>query len=661
MTTILICGGDSWKNRGDAAILAGTVAGLRERLPGARLLVASDRPARTLAQEDVEVVSRRRPDHLVAALRQADLMLWGGGQLLQNASSKPFLVAQLALVQTAHLLGTPVMGFAQGVGPVQGAVSREAARRVVQGVQVFTVRDAPSAAALRGLSVGRLPVQVTADPALLLTPSPPARAASLLARTGVQRPFVAFALRRWGHYAGGWLPVGVMARRGAWPAQHERWFDGVLTDLARAADFVVERWGAEVLFVPMCPGGDQQDDLVAAAVRSRMAHAADAHLLNVDLSPSDLAAVLGAAEAVVGIRMHPLILAALSGVPGIALSYQGKGAAFLERLGLGRYALPIEEFRAADLIARLESLWRERAALRETVAAQVRVLREQAGRNVDLVAEVLGARAASGAFASGMRERWPDRERSAMRWPDEPPCPTTAGEDRVPPDPGEGGGGRSPSPAALDFDQFAARWTRLYQSRAVAGVPTFRTLLGGALRERRRRCLRLADLRPGDLVLDLGCGGGDFLGLVHGRQAIGIGLDRAEAMLRAARRRAPVGLLVRADAAHVPLRSESVGRVIAAGLADYLSPADLMATLLEARRVLRPDGILVLTLNRAHPFQRLRSRLPARWRGFGPRYEHEDRILRLVREAGLRVTHQESFAAPPFGVVTLIFQARRSR
>ena len=389
MTTILICGGDSWANRGDAAILAGTLASLSECLPGVRLLVASDQPLRTAQQEDVTVVARRRPGAMLSALREADLMLWGGGQLLQNASSKPFLLAQLALVQTAHALGTPVMGFAQGAGPIDGGLSRLAARRVVDGSRCFTVRDTLSASALRSLGVVRTPIEVTADPALLITPASTERAASLVEAAGVCGPFVVFAPRQWGHYTGGWLPVG-MARRGQGP-EPSSWFAGILRDLAAAADHVIGNLRMDVLFMPMCPGGDQHDELVAAAVQARMRHAGRSHIFRSDCDSQDLAAVLGLAEALVAIRMHPIILASLSGVLGIAISYQGKGAAFQQRLGLDRYALPINQVTADDLIGRLDSLLAEKAALYETVATRVRALQQAARRNAEIAASLLSS------------------------------------------------------------------------------------------------------------------------------------------------------------------------------------------------------------------------------------------------------------------------------
>src|SRR5215213_9864874 len=51
--------------------------------------------------------------------------------------------------------------------------------------------------------------------------------------------------------------------------------------------------------------------------------------------------------------------------------------------------------------------------------------------------------------------------------------------------------------------------------------------------------LRRVGLRPGQLVLDIGCGVGAFLRLVAGRGARPFGLDASKALLEVARERVP--------------------------------------------------------------------------------------------------------------------------
>ncbi|MGW6209734.1 class I SAM-dependent methyltransferase [Streptomyces sp. NPDC055089] len=104
-------------------------------------------------------------------------------------------------------------------------------------------------------------------------------------------------------------------------------------------------------------------------------------------------------------------------------------------------------------------------------------------------------------------------------------------------------------------------------------------------------------LRPGDAVLDAGCGTGRAMPAL--RAAVGpggtvLGADLTAAMLGAAVRagRADSGQLIQADAARLPLRSRALDAVFAAGLISHLPRPE--PGLAELARVVRPGGSLAL-------------------------------------------------------------------
>lgn len=108
-----------------------------------------------------------------------------------------------------------------------------------------------------------------------------------------------------------------------------------------------------------------------------------------------------------------------------------------------------------------------------------------------------------------------------------------------------------------------------------------------------------ADLRPGQTVVDFGCGPG-MLALELGRR-VGVsghvhGVDLNEMFLARAREHAArEGLADRISVHHVgdgriPLPDGSVDRVICKNVLEYVD--DVVKTLREFRRVLRPGGLL---------------------------------------------------------------------
>ncbi len=144
-------------------------------------------------------------------------------------------------------------------------------------------------------------------------------------------------------------------------------------------------------------------------------------------------------------------------------------------------------------------------------------------------------------------------------------------------------------------------------------------------------------LREGDRVLDAGCGTGRAL--IPLRKAVGasgvvLGTDLTPAMLEAARRagRDRDGRLLLADVTALPLRTESLDAVFAAGLISHLPhPAD---NLRELARVVRPGGLLALF----HPIGR--AALAARQgRQITPDdLRAEPRIGPLLATSGWRMT-----------------------
>ncbi|GHK01981.1 methyltransferase [Streptomyces sp. Y2F8-2] len=104
-------------------------------------------------------------------------------------------------------------------------------------------------------------------------------------------------------------------------------------------------------------------------------------------------------------------------------------------------------------------------------------------------------------------------------------------------------------------------------------------------------------LRKGDRVLDAGCGTGRALTPLRaavGPSGLVLGADLTPAMLQAAARagRGRDGVLLLADVTALPLRTESLDAVFAAGLIAHLPhPAE---NLRELARVVRPGGLLAL-------------------------------------------------------------------
>lgn len=299
-------------NLGDEAILQVIVSQFRRSLP-VEVTVFSRNAEDTLARHDVErAVSARSLDQaaLRAEVERLDLLILGGGGILFDK----YVQLHFREVEVALESGISVMVYAVGAGPLRDPAAQEIVRTCLRQAAVVTVRDRDARQFLIEEVGIRRPIEVTADPALLLKPEP--LQPDALARQGVNE----------GHRL-----VGISVRESgpAAPDLDEEHYQGLV---ATVADFMIDRFDADVVFVPM--ERRKLDLQQSHAVIAKMTYAERAAVLKDEYTPGQVLSLMSRFTFAVGMRLHFLLFAALQRVPFVALPYAGKVAGFLEELQL---------------------------------------------------------------------------------------------------------------------------------------------------------------------------------------------------------------------------------------------------------------------------------------------------------------------------------------
>jgi polysaccharide pyruvyl transferase CsaB len=356
----LLSGYYGFGNLGDEALLEVIVGRLRARWPHCAVDVLSGAPEQTARTYGVEATPRMDLGRLRSAIERADVVLSGGGGLLQNVTSLRSLLYYSNVIRSAVRAGKPTMVFAQSIGPLD-FWGRAVVRNFCRGIAAATVRDDRSKRLLQGL-VPDIAVERTADPVFLFEPGGEPLDLAAEGLSGGDAPLVVISVRKW------------------------QGTEATVAAVAAVADRLADRYGAQVAFLPL--GGPPDADVSTAIIR----RCASTPVLLPDYSLGQAAQVIARASLVIGMRLHALIIAARVGVPFLALPYDPKVSALCEDLQYPAGPLfvpgqPIPPI--AEIERRLDDAWAQRAEL----AAHLQSVRPQierlAERNFDVLDEVV--------------------------------------------------------------------------------------------------------------------------------------------------------------------------------------------------------------------------------------------------------------------------------
>lgn len=302
-------------------------------------------------------------DDVFGELRKLDLFILGGGGILYDGSIEKFLRD----VNWAKELEIPAMIYAISVGPLKTQESERLIVETLNKVDKITVREGGAKGILNDLGVTQ-DIEITADPGLLLKPQSFTK--DMLKKEGIKPDsiLVGFSVREPG------------------PAAPDLNIEQYHAILANAADFIVERFDAQILFVSM-EGGEHKDPQHSHAVISKMANAQRANVLKEDYNSGEVLGLMKHMSFAVGMRLHFLIFAAIQKVPFVPLPYATKISGFLSDLETPMP--PIAALNVGKLCAFLDRSWDYRSRIEKQLEDKVPPLQGRAKKTNRILCDLL--------------------------------------------------------------------------------------------------------------------------------------------------------------------------------------------------------------------------------------------------------------------------------
>ncbi|MCD8391191.1 MAG: polysaccharide pyruvyl transferase CsaB [Firmicutes bacterium] len=309
---ILISGYYGFHNSGDDALLSAIIQDIKKYKESPNIVVLSASPKETGKMYGVKAISRLNPFLILKHMKNAEMLISGGGTLIQDRTSTKSLWYYLTVISTALRYNLKVMLYANGIGPLTGKDNIRRTVKILNKVDLITLRDEASKRLLEKINVTKPPILVTADHALNLCERSNVDGRAVLDEIGVPRgkKLIGISVRRWGELSGGFEEI-----------------------IARACDYISDKYGYYCVFIPMQMSKDYN---ISVNILSKMRNKAS--ILEKKYSVDEMLALNGCMDMCIGMRLHTLIYAAIKSIPVIGLVYDPKISSFMKTTHQNLYA-----------------------------------------------------------------------------------------------------------------------------------------------------------------------------------------------------------------------------------------------------------------------------------------------------------------------------------
>lgn len=293
---IAISGYFGFGNLGDEAILETLIDRIRTRFGGdgdLEVTVFSNSPAETSTNYQVKAVPRWNFFKMLRSIFRADLLISGGGGLLQDQTSSLSLWYYLGVMILAILVRTPVYILGQGIGPIDNRVNKWLTSVVLRRVQGALVRDPESFDFVHALT-GEERTREAVD---LATLYPGVNRAFQEVFPTDDKPVVAAALK-----------------------DVEEYRTGIAETVGAGMEGLADRYDANLVFFSTHSRADRR----MASELNRSMNARCRVIDTRDIRPAELIGMVREADLLIGGRLHALEFALLANTSVIGISYDPK-------------------------------------------------------------------------------------------------------------------------------------------------------------------------------------------------------------------------------------------------------------------------------------------------------------------------------------------------
>lgn len=296
----LICGYFGYGNMGDEAVLCGLTEGLRRIKPDIRLCIMTASPRKTSLSYIADSICRFDMAAVLGAMKKSRLLIFGGGNLLQDSTSNASLRYYLYILKSAKKHGMKIAVYSNGIGPVLEAENLDRIADALSVADSISMRERRSFELAKSVCRSDKNIRLTFDPVLLRS-APEKNDIAVSCGLEKEKYFVIS------------------------PRETDRFSMKKLSALAR---FVAEKYS----LVPVLIAMQKNEDLPVCRAVSR--DICGSIVVGENTDPESILGLLCGARFLISSRLHTLICATSAVCPMMAYSEDIKLSSYLEYIGI---------------------------------------------------------------------------------------------------------------------------------------------------------------------------------------------------------------------------------------------------------------------------------------------------------------------------------------
>lgn len=364
MHRIVISGYYGFNNIGDESILKAVVENLRDRIPDIEITVLSNNPQSTCEKFGVRAVDRRSIVKIIKSIAGSDLLISGGGSLLQDVTSRKSILYYLAVMWIAMFFRKKVFIYSQGIGPVNSPFNRKLMIRTLSRADYIIVRDEGSREFLLDCGMTDDKMMVTADPVIRIRKPELTQGRHILEEADFDfdpdRPAIGIAIK--GNIKD----------------------EDFLSEVCIGIKELISGYDARIVLIPF---HFSEDMPITEEIQRRIGEKVTC--IKRKCLTEEMLSIIGNMDLLVGVRLHSLIHAAIMEVPMIGISYDPKVNSFMKSMDL-RAMCSVYDFKGEYLVEEYDKVMENKEILLEKVRRNKALLIEKLNYNEVLIKKLLG-------------------------------------------------------------------------------------------------------------------------------------------------------------------------------------------------------------------------------------------------------------------------------